>query len=78
MHPGRGFPGVAGHHAARPPRSRRAHRARTGGSCWQLPGGSLEPPQDGAVLDESALAGQAVRELAEELGIGAAVEELKL
>ncbi|MEV7381939.1 NUDIX domain-containing protein [Streptomyces lydicus] len=45
---------------------------------WQLPGGSVEPPQDGAVLDESALAGQAARELAEELGIGAAAEELKL
>jgi 8-oxo-dGTP pyrophosphatase MutT (NUDIX family) len=45
---------------------------------WQLPGGSVEPPQDGAVLDESVLAGQAARELAEELGIGAAVEDLAL
>ncbi|UNM16552.1 NUDIX domain-containing protein [Streptomyces formicae] len=45
---------------------------------WQLPGGSVEPPQNGAVLDESALAGQAARELAEELGIGAAPEDLKL
>ncbi|MFG3590887.1 NUDIX domain-containing protein [Streptomyces sp. NPDC047990] len=38
---------------------------------WQLPGGSLEPPRSGAVLDESALAGQATRELAEELCTGA-------
>ncbi|MFG2517038.1 NUDIX domain-containing protein [Streptomyces sp. NPDC048584] len=45
---------------------------------WQLPGGSLEPPQAGAVLDGSALAGQAARELVEELGIGAAPEDLKL
>ncbi|MET7313599.1 NUDIX hydrolase [Streptomyces sp. NPDC005134] len=45
---------------------------------WQLPGGSVEPPQDGAVLDESALAGQAARELAEELGISVAAEDLKL
>ncbi|GGW73191.1 DNA mismatch repair protein MutT [Streptomyces griseoloalbus] len=45
---------------------------------WQLPGGSLEPPRAGAVLDESALAGQAARELVEELGTGAAPEDLKL
>ncbi|MFH9575610.1 NUDIX hydrolase [Streptomyces sp. NPDC017454] len=45
---------------------------------WQLPGGSVEPPQDGAVLDESALAGQAARELAEEVGVGTAVEDLRL
>ncbi|WP_342448401.1 NUDIX hydrolase [Streptomyces durhamensis] len=45
---------------------------------WQLPGGSVEPPQDGALLDESALAGQAARELFEELGIGTAAEDLKL
>lgn len=45
---------------------------------WQLPGGSVEPPRDGAVLDESALAGHAARELAEELGIGVAAEDLKL
>ncbi|MFE4832190.1 NUDIX domain-containing protein [Streptomyces sp. NPDC056672] len=44
---------------------------------WQLPGGSVEPPQ-GAVLDEPGLAGQAARELAEELGISAAAEDLKL
>ncbi|WP_420712534.1 NUDIX hydrolase [Streptomyces sp. CB00316] len=45
---------------------------------WQLPGGSVEPPQDGAVLDESALAGQAARELAEELGSSAAAKDLRL
>ncbi|MEV0039130.1 NUDIX hydrolase [Streptomyces sp. NPDC050804] len=45
---------------------------------WQLPGGSVEPPQGGAVLDEPTLAGQAARELAEELGISAAAEDLKL
>ncbi len=45
---------------------------------WQLPGGSVEPPQGGAVLDESALADQAARELVEEVGTGAAFEDLKL
>ncbi|WP_344272638.1 NUDIX hydrolase [Streptomyces hebeiensis] len=45
---------------------------------WQLPGGSVEPPPAGTVLDESALAGQAARELTEELGIGAASEDLNL
>ncbi|MGC0327033.1 8-oxo-dGTP pyrophosphatase MutT (NUDIX family) [Streptomyces sp. SAI-170] len=45
---------------------------------WQLPGGSVEPPQYGAVLDELALAGQAARELAEELGIDTAAQNLKL
>ncbi|WP_258024295.1 hypothetical protein [Streptomyces bambusae] len=38
----------------------------------------MESPQDGAALDESALAGQAARELAEELGIDAAAEDLTL
>lgn len=45
---------------------------------WQLPGGSVEPPGEGAVLDESALAGQAARELVEEVGIGVLAEELRL
>ncbi|MCT9093474.1 NUDIX domain-containing protein [Streptomyces sp. ASQP_92] len=45
---------------------------------WQLPGGSVEPPKDGEVLDESELAGQAARELVEELGIGVAAEALRL
>ncbi|MEU6483120.1 NUDIX hydrolase [Streptomyces sp. NPDC046887] len=45
---------------------------------WQLPGGSVEPPQAGRALDESALAGQAARELAEELGIVAAATDLRL
>ncbi|MGA5121569.1 NUDIX hydrolase [Streptomyces pseudogriseolus] len=45
---------------------------------WQLPGGSVEPPREGAVLDEAALAGQAARELGEELGVAAAAEDLEL
>ncbi|MFE9559311.1 NUDIX domain-containing protein [Streptomyces sp. NPDC006692] len=45
---------------------------------WQLPGGSVEPPQAGAVLDEVALVGQAARELFEELGIETAPELLRL
>ncbi|MFE9406831.1 NUDIX domain-containing protein [Streptomyces sp. NPDC006530] len=45
---------------------------------WQLPGGSVEPPQPGEVLDESGLAGQAARELVEELGVIAPAEALKL
>ncbi|MFD5425524.1 NUDIX domain-containing protein [Streptomyces sp. NPDC127084] len=45
---------------------------------WQLPGGSVEPPPNGAVLDESALVGQAARELAEELGVDAVVDDLQL
>ncbi|MEU2655919.1 NUDIX domain-containing protein [Streptomyces sp. NPDC007325] len=45
---------------------------------WQLPGGSVEPPEVGAVLDEATLAGQAARELVEELGVEAADEDLRL
>ncbi|WP_225828507.1 NUDIX domain-containing protein [Streptomyces naphthomycinicus] len=45
---------------------------------WQLPGGSVEPPQAGEVLDESSLAEQAARELVEELGIAVPAEALKL
>ncbi len=45
---------------------------------WQLPGGSVEPPQDGEALDESALAGQGARELGEEVGISTAAGHLKL
>lgn len=45
---------------------------------WQLPGGSVEPPQAGEVLDESGLAGQAARELVEELGIDTPAEWLRL
>lgn len=41
---------------------------------WQLPGGSVEPPQDGEALDEAAraaLAGgaEAVKEGADVLGV---------
>ncbi|MFF7534639.1 NUDIX domain-containing protein [Streptomyces bobili] len=45
---------------------------------WQLPGGSLEPPQDGEALDEAALAGQAARELVEEMGINTPPDALRL
>ncbi|MGW7367494.1 NUDIX domain-containing protein [Streptomyces sp. NPDC054841] len=45
---------------------------------WQLPGGSVEPPQDGEALDEAALCGQAARELVEEMGIDTGPEALRL
>jgi ADP-ribose pyrophosphatase YjhB (NUDIX family) len=45
---------------------------------WQLPGGSLEPPHDGEALDEAALAGQAARELVEEMGISTPPNALRL
>ncbi|MFE7609596.1 NUDIX hydrolase [Streptomyces celluloflavus] len=45
---------------------------------WQLPGGSVEPPQGGEALDEAALGGQAARELAEEMGIATAPGTLRL
>ncbi|MFE6848714.1 NUDIX hydrolase [Streptomyces sp. NPDC057686] len=45
---------------------------------WQLPGGSVEPPGDGEVLDEGALRGQAARELAEEIGAQVKPDELRL
>lgn len=45
---------------------------------WQLPGGSVEPPQDGEALDEAALGGQAARELVEEMGIDTPPGTLRL
>ncbi|MEV7525609.1 NUDIX domain-containing protein [Streptomyces sp. NPDC091371] len=45
---------------------------------WQLPGGSVEPPGGGEVLDEAALRGQAARELAEETGVDVKPDELRL
>ncbi|MBG0818693.1 NUDIX domain-containing protein [Planomonospora sp. ID82291] len=45
---------------------------------WQLPGGSVEPPQDHEVLDEAALRRHAARELTEETGLDTAPEELTL
>lgn len=36
---------------------------------WQLPGGSVEPPDGREPLDEAALRGHAARELAEEVGV---------
>ncbi|MFD5268817.1 NUDIX hydrolase [Streptomyces sp. NPDC058335] len=45
---------------------------------WQLPGGSLEPPQDGETLNEAALVGQAARELVEEMGISTPPDAMRL
>ncbi|WP_455351330.1 NUDIX hydrolase [Streptomyces sp. SYSU K217416] len=45
---------------------------------WQLPGGSIEPPEDQEALDEAALRHHAARELAEETGVDAAPEDLTL
>lgn len=36
---------------------------------WQLPGGNVEPPADGEVLDAAALPGHGARELHEEIGV---------
>ncbi|MFF2021008.1 NUDIX domain-containing protein [Streptomyces sp. NPDC058171] len=36
---------------------------------WLLPGGSVEPPAPGAVLDQAVLAREAARELVEEVGV---------
>src|SRR5262249_35685622 len=45
---------------------------------WQLPGGSVEPPQPGEQLDTAALAGHAARELAEETGLPVDPADLQL
>ncbi|GAA1018364.1 hypothetical protein Aple_074740 [Acrocarpospora pleiomorpha] len=45
---------------------------------WQLPGGSVEPPDDHHPLDETALRRHAARELVEETGIDTAPEDLTL
>lgn len=45
---------------------------------WQLPGGSAEPPVDGAPLDLSALRRHAARELVEEIGVDTPPERLTL
>lgn len=45
---------------------------------WLLPGGCVEPPADGQVLDLAALRGHAARELAEETGVESAPGELRL
>ncbi|MCG6499751.1 NUDIX hydrolase [Kitasatospora sp. A2-31] len=45
---------------------------------WQPPGGSVEPRPDGRPLDTADLHREAARELAEETGIRAAPEELRL
>ncbi|MFJ2154710.1 NUDIX hydrolase [Streptomyces sp. NPDC087856] len=45
---------------------------------WQLPGGSLEPPEGDAPLDLAALHRHAARELIEETGIDARPDDLTL
>ncbi|MEV5708644.1 NUDIX domain-containing protein [Actinoallomurus sp. NPDC052274] len=45
---------------------------------WQLPGGSVEPPEGDGMLDEPALRRHATRELVEEIGVDLAPEELHL
>ena len=45
---------------------------------WQLPGGSLEPPEGDAPLDLAALYRHAARELVEETGIDARPDDLTL
>ncbi len=45
---------------------------------WQLPGGSVEPPQERDALDASAVRRHAARELAEETGVDLPPEDLRL
>ncbi|MER6951631.1 NUDIX hydrolase [Nonomuraea sp. NPDC000554] len=45
---------------------------------WQLPGGSVEPPDDREPLDEAALRRHAARELVEETGIDTPPDDLTL
>ncbi|MEJ8657600.1 NUDIX hydrolase [Streptomyces sp. MS1.AVA.4] len=45
---------------------------------WQLPGGSVEPPEEHGTLDEAALRLHAARELSEETGVELPPEELNL
>ncbi|WBP86531.1 NUDIX hydrolase [Kitasatospora cathayae] len=45
---------------------------------WQLPGGNVEPLAAGLTLDETELRRQACKELAEEIGVHAAPEDLAL
>ncbi|MET9375145.1 NUDIX domain-containing protein [Streptomyces sp. NPDC002992] len=45
---------------------------------WQLPGGSVEPPEEHETLDEVALRWNAARELAEETGLDSGAEDLTL
>ncbi|MFJ9735361.1 NUDIX domain-containing protein [Streptomyces sp. NPDC101171] len=45
---------------------------------WQLPGGTVEPPEEGAELDVDALRRHAARELSEETGSDTPAEALTL
>jgi 8-oxo-dGTP pyrophosphatase MutT (NUDIX family) len=49
-----------------------------GSGRWQLPGGTIEPPADGAGLDADALARHAAQELAEEIGLDVPHRNLEL
>lgn len=56
----------------------RASAATAGPGRLQLPGGTVEPPEPGEVLDVAALARHAARELAEETGVVVAAADLRL
>ncbi|MGW6503877.1 NUDIX domain-containing protein [Nonomuraea angiospora] len=45
---------------------------------WQLPGGSVEPPEHREELDAAAVRRHAARELAEETGVELAADQLRL
>ncbi|MGI5254089.1 NUDIX domain-containing protein [Actinacidiphila glaucinigra] len=45
---------------------------------WQLPGGSVEPPQEHEVLDEAGLCRNAARELVEETGLDTVPGDLQM
>ncbi|MEV4011646.1 NUDIX domain-containing protein [Nonomuraea angiospora] len=45
---------------------------------WQLPGGSVEPPEHHEGLDAAAVRGHAAREMAEETGVELAPDALRL
>lgn len=45
---------------------------------WQLPGGSVEPPEDGEILNEEVLRRNAARELLEEAGLDVGRGDLTL
>jgi len=49
-----------------------------GAGRWQLPGGTIEPPEGDAGLDADALARHAARELAEEIGLDVPHSDLAL
>ncbi|MFH9727640.1 NUDIX domain-containing protein [Streptomyces sp. NPDC017254] len=56
----------------------RGSPATAAAGSWTLPGGSVEPPAEGRPLDAGALRLDAVRELAEEVGVRITEEEVRL